>query len=185
VNSFIIMFMELELIQLARENRIRWQPVSDAEIPSCNKEDWVEEFSLLGCNATYSDESQPTFWRNKLAPTFMLVSILAYSSALKLEATCSSKTLVGFHRNIRPYILEHCTLYKHRCENPKSHRIGTVLQAIVCSRNSDTLWYRDSLKQPRMQLNILLQVPVSTMKAGVEIALQSLYTFNRLYNVRA
>jgi hypothetical protein len=56
----------------------------------------------MGYNAVYSDESQPTFRRNiasifnqhkagsKQSPTatwFMLVSWLAYSSSLKMEAT--------------------------------------------------------------------------------------------------
>jgi hypothetical protein len=84
----------------------------------------LKELYFLGHNAVYSNESQPTFRRNvasicraeeyakqkssteraasKLRVTcFMLVSCLAYSSALTMEATCSSKTSVDFHRTRR------------------------------------------------------------------------------------
>jgi hypothetical protein len=36
--------------------------------------------------------------KQKLAVCFMLISCLAYSSALKMELTCSSETLVGYQR---------------------------------------------------------------------------------------
>jgi hypothetical protein len=47
-------------------------------------------------------------------------SCLAYSSTLKMEATCSSETMVDFHRTTRRYIPEYWLLHNHRCENLKS-----------------------------------------------------------------
>jgi hypothetical protein len=41
---------------------------------------------------------------------FRLVSCLAYSSSLKLEATCSSETSVDIQRTIRRYFPEDITL---------------------------------------------------------------------------
>jgi hypothetical protein len=58
--------------------------------------------------------------RNNAAP-FMLVSCFAYSSALKMEATCSSEMSLDFYRNTRYYNLEARTVYNHRCENLKSN----------------------------------------------------------------
>jgi hypothetical protein len=63
-----------------------------------------EEFCLLGHNIMESGESQLMFWRNMLPPSslnratcIILVSCLAYSSTLKLEAICASETLVDLH----------------------------------------------------------------------------------------
>jgi starvation-inducible outer membrane lipoprotein len=39
-----------------------------------------------------------------LVACFMLVSCLTYSSALKMELTSSSKTMVGFHQATQRYI---------------------------------------------------------------------------------
>jgi hypothetical protein len=44
------------------------------------------------------------------ATCFTLVSFLAYSSAMKMEATCSSETSVGFQRATRRYVTEGRTL---------------------------------------------------------------------------
>jgi Kef-type K+ transport system membrane component KefB len=46
-----------------------------------------------------------------LSPAFTLVSCSAYSSALKMEATCSSEMSVDFQRTIRHYIPEFRTLF--------------------------------------------------------------------------
>jgi hypothetical protein len=45
-----------------------------------------------------------------LPPAFTLVSYLAYSSTLKMEATCSSETSEDFQRTTRRYIPEDRTL---------------------------------------------------------------------------
>jgi hypothetical protein len=45
-----------------------------------------------------------------LPPAFTLVSCLAYSSTLKMEATSSSEKSVDFERTTRRYIPEHRTL---------------------------------------------------------------------------
>jgi hypothetical protein len=57
-----------------------------------------------------------------LSTCFLLVSCLAYSSTLKMEATCSSEKWVGFQRTTRLYIPEGRTLSNHRCENLKSYK---------------------------------------------------------------
>jgi hypothetical protein len=44
------------------------------------------------------------------ATRFMLFSCLAYSSILKMKATCSSETLADFQRTTRRYIPEDVTL---------------------------------------------------------------------------
>jgi hypothetical protein len=49
-------------------------------------------------------------------------SSLAYTSALKIQAICSSETSVDFHRTSRRYIPEDGTLHNHRCENLISYR---------------------------------------------------------------
>jgi hypothetical protein len=93
-----------------------------------------EQFSLLVFNAVWSVEIQPALRRiippssrskkkrskkpAKLATCFMLVSSLAYSSALKMEATCSSETSVDFQRTMRSYIPEGRTLHNDCSKNP-------------------------------------------------------------------
>jgi hypothetical protein len=59
--------------------------------------------------------------RRKRISSFTLVSCSAYSSTLKMEATCSSETSVDFHRTTRSYIPEVRTFHNHRCENLKSY----------------------------------------------------------------
>jgi hypothetical protein len=49
--------------------------------------------------------------RSKLAACFMFVCYLAYSSALKMEATCSSEMSVDFQRATRRYIPEDWNLH--------------------------------------------------------------------------
>jgi hypothetical protein len=48
-----------------------------------------------------------------LPPVFTLVSCLAYSSTLKMEAKCSSETSVEFQRTTRRYIPEDNTLHAY------------------------------------------------------------------------
>jgi hypothetical protein len=57
----------------------------------------------------------------------MLVSCLAYSSALKIEAICSSETSIDFHGTSRSYIPKDRTLHTHRCENFKSY-VNIILE---------------------------------------------------------
>jgi hypothetical protein len=47
-------------------------------------------------------------------PTFTLVFSLAYSSALKMELTCSSETSIDYQRTTRRYIPEDINLYIKR-----------------------------------------------------------------------
>jgi hypothetical protein len=70
--------------------------------------------------------SQP---RNQLClpHDFTLFSCSFYSSALKMEAMCSSETSVGFQQTTRRYIPEDNILHNHRCENLKSYVRNDVL----------------------------------------------------------
>jgi hypothetical protein len=54
-------------------------------------------------------------------PASMLVSCLAYSSTLKMEAICFSKMSVDFQHTTWPYAPEDSTLHNHHCENLKSY----------------------------------------------------------------
>jgi hypothetical protein len=56
-----------------------------------------------------------------VSPAFTQTSCSAYSSTLKMEATCSSETLVDFQRTACRNIPECITLHNHRCENIKSY----------------------------------------------------------------
>jgi hypothetical protein len=62
------------------------------------------------------------------ATCFMLVSCLAYSVTLKMEATCSSKTLVDFQRTTWHYIPEDRTLGWVLCVMCFPVDLSTLLQ---------------------------------------------------------
>jgi hypothetical protein len=55
-----------------------------------------------------------------LPHAFTLVSCSAYSSTLKMEATCSSEMSVSFQRTTWRYIPEDRILHNHQCENLRS-----------------------------------------------------------------
>jgi hypothetical protein len=55
------------------------------------------------------------------AACFMLVSCLAYSSSLKMEATCSTKILVDFEQASWHCIQVDRNLHNNCCENLKYH----------------------------------------------------------------
>jgi hypothetical protein len=60
--------------------------------------------------------------RLQFATCFILVSCMAYSLILKMEATCSSETSAGFRWTTWHYIQDHRTLHNHCCENLKSSK---------------------------------------------------------------
>jgi hypothetical protein len=73
----------------------------------------------------------------------MLVFCLAYSLALKMDATCSSETSVDFHRTAWRYIPEFFVTTAVRTSNPslplfKGSRIGPV--AYYCKTQELTSW---------------------------------------------
>jgi carbohydrate-selective porin OprB len=51
----------------------------------------------------------------------MLVSSLAYSQTLNMEATCSFETPADFQRTTRRYTPQDVTLHNRRCENRESY----------------------------------------------------------------
>jgi hypothetical protein len=78
-----------------------------------------------------------------------MVSWLAYSSALKMEAMFLSETSVDFQRTTRSYITEYSTLHNHRCENLKSYVKRSVQMCKIlrrfpssCSAESDIVRVR-------------------------------------------
>jgi hypothetical protein len=72
--------------------------ISECKLHNHSESNYIKSSTcLLRYNVVHSVESQPTFRRNMslcLPSTFTLVSCLAYSSTLKVEATCSLETSV-------------------------------------------------------------------------------------------
>jgi hypothetical protein len=66
----------------------------------------------------------------------LLVSCLAYSSTINMEAPCSSEMSTHFQRTRRRHISEDNTLHKHRCENRKFHNLNLVSNLVKVSKAS-------------------------------------------------
>jgi hypothetical protein len=82
---------------------------------------FVEEYYLLRYNALLVEKPSDVSEKHTasifgLPPASTLVSCSAYST-LKMEAICSSETLVDFQRTTQRYVPEGITLHNHRCEN--------------------------------------------------------------------
>jgi hypothetical protein len=58
-----------------------------------------------------------------LGACILLVTCLVYSSTLKMEAVCSSETLVTFYQTTQRLIPEDSTLHNHCCETPISNTV--------------------------------------------------------------
>jgi hypothetical protein len=78
-----------------------------------------------------------TFHLHLLATCLILVSWLAYTSALNMVATCSSETSVDFGRTTRRNIPGDRTLHGHRCENFKSYGLNGVLKEVMCQLHNE------------------------------------------------
>jgi hypothetical protein len=65
-------------------------------------------------------------WISWVAACFMLVSYLAYSSSLKMNTKCSSKTPLIFHQTTRHYIPKART-HSHQCKNLKSSTVEIIV----------------------------------------------------------
>jgi hypothetical protein len=63
-----------------------------------------------------------------LVTCLMLVSCVAYSSNLKMEATCPSEKSVDFQQTTRRYISEDTILHNHRFEYLKYYISNFVFQ---------------------------------------------------------
>jgi hypothetical protein len=66
-----------------------------------------------------------------------MISCLAYSSTLKIQATCYSETSVDFQRTTRRYIPNDRTLLNHFCENLKSYIFSNQLVNPATSSPAD------------------------------------------------
>jgi hypothetical protein len=64
----------------------------------------------------------------------MLVSCLASSSTLKIEAICSSETSADFQQTIWPYIPEDLTLHNFQCENLRSYIANLIFNQQIYYR---------------------------------------------------
>jgi hypothetical protein len=87
----------------------------------------IRPFSLLNVNRPFGRICRVHLQRRRISQTknllldtcLMLVSCIAYSSTLKMEAMCSSETSGYFQRTTHRYIPENRTLHNHSCENLK------------------------------------------------------------------
>jgi hypothetical protein len=68
-----------------------------------------------------------------LAACFMLVSYMAYSSIVKMEAKCSFETSVYFEWITRHCIPEDKTHYNHRSNNLESTRTFKAITGSRCA----------------------------------------------------
>jgi hypothetical protein len=108
---------------------------------SCNTLQSNTVFCLLEYNSMHSVESQPTFRSNTSPPSsrsmdkpkqnllailYMLVSSLAYSPLLNMEATCYSETSVDFQRTTWRYIQP---LWEAQIITIKFYFMGTLYYA--------------------------------------------------------
>jgi hypothetical protein len=77
-----------------------------------------------------------------LSPSFVLISCSAYSSILKMEATCSSENSVDFQRTTRCYIPKDMNLHVFQLISSYKFPIFTVLfiQGLICLYSH--LWKR-------------------------------------------
>jgi hypothetical protein len=78
-------------------------------------------------NSSLAYKGSVAFEDALLATCFMLVSYLAYSSILKLEAICSSETPIDFQWTTWRYIPEDISLHNHRRKTLKSYIISFKL----------------------------------------------------------
>jgi hypothetical protein len=83
---------------------------------------FVESILFVGYTNynNYIPLKSPVIWDITFATFFMLVSCLAYSLTLKIEATRVSETSDDFQQITWSYIPEDRNLYNHRCGNLKS-----------------------------------------------------------------
>jgi hypothetical protein len=90
-----------------------------------------------------NEPSKKSGWKFCLSPAFTLVSCLAYSSTLKMEAVCFSKTVVDFQRTTWHYIPEDSNLHNHLCENLKFYKSLSVWKQSIyfLHSNWDNLHY--------------------------------------------
>jgi hypothetical protein len=74
-----------------------------------------------------------------LPPAYLLVFAEIISSTPKMEAICSSITLVATQQTTRRHIPEDDTLNKHRCENLKSYIVSFLLITVLSLREASSL----------------------------------------------
>jgi hypothetical protein len=96
------------------------------------------------------------------------VSCLAYSSTLKMEASSSSETSVGFWLTTLSSIPEDSTLHNHRCENFKSYILIRWLNQEKQGADSRTV----TQKTPRLFWNLKVHYLIQNNPTSVFILSQ-------------
>jgi hypothetical protein len=94
------------------------------------------QFDVLGCHdAIYVVVKMLNikFFKTLFGTFFRLVSCFAYSSTLKIEASCPSETAIDFQRTTCRYIPEYITLHNHCCENLRSNVKIVYCFFLICA----------------------------------------------------
>jgi hypothetical protein len=72
------------------------------------------------------------------AAFFLLVSCLAYATKLKMEAVCSSESLINFCFTTQRHMSDDSNLHSQRCEGPKC----SMFPAVSLLRSGSNPWTR-------------------------------------------
>jgi hypothetical protein len=110
--------------------------------------------SRLKVKPTFQRNQGESCWQGEFSfpPSFTLVSCWAYSSTLKMEATCSSETSVGFQRTTRHYFPEDSTLHSCSATQEMIHLL-LIRNLIAVLRKPPLLFISCSFK---IHFNIIL-----------------------------
>jgi hypothetical protein len=78
---------------------------------------------------TYAGDKQ------SLLAVFLLATYLGYSSTLKMDAVCSSKTSVNFEWTTWHDVSEDITLHSHQCEELKpTYKLAVSVKKVCCAK---------------------------------------------------
>jgi hypothetical protein len=110
-----------------------------------------EEYDCLGCNVMQFSNSPPTFRRNEWPPTAgskskpseisnkqALVSCLAYTWNLKMEAISSSETSVDFYLTAQRCNPEDHTINSHHCDNFRYRILSLLFKIAFWKQRTET-----------------------------------------------
>jgi hypothetical protein len=102
------------------------------------------------------------------AACFVLISCMANSSSLKMEAIRSSETSVNFHRTTWRYIPEGRSLHNYRCENLKFNSyilfcFVSGKRKQVCLTGKDTKWLNCCIRKRVSRWHLTLWTIINTI----------------------
>jgi hypothetical protein len=113
---------------------------------------------------------------------FTMASCLAYSSTLKMDATCSSETSVDFKRTTRRYIPEdRRPLHNHRCSNLKSYIYLFMYPSLFICLGTHTYiaLYQHIDTCPALPPPIYIYIGVSVCLAMISLPLCTSYLYHK------